>query len=113
VAVHEPCTQRNLLRDPSAASDLLRRIPGIELVALPGNAICCGAAGTYLLQRPRLSLSLLQPKLTALARLKAPILVTTNTGCALHLQAGAREADLDVEVMHPVELVARQLGFDG
>jgi glycolate oxidase iron-sulfur subunit len=37
------------------------------------------------------------------------VLVTTNTGCALHLAVSAREAGLSVEVLHPVELLARQL----
>lgn len=109
IAVHEPCSQRNLLRDGTAAYDLLRRIPGIELVPLADNAFCCGAAGTYLLQQPAMSQALLRPKIRALAELGAGILVTTNTGCALHLAAGAREAGLPVEVLHPVELIERQL----
>jgi glycolate oxidase iron-sulfur subunit len=109
VAVHEPCSQRNLLRDPDAAYDLLRRIPGVEPVALADNAFCCGAAGTYLLSQPEVSQSLLAPKLQALARLGVEILVTTNTGCALHLAAGVREAGIAAEVLHPVELLARQL----
>ena len=109
VAVHEPCSQRNMLRDGSAAYDLLRHIPDIELLALPDNAFCCGAAGTYLIQRPQMSRALLQPKLDALAHLMPEILVTTNTGCSLHLAAGIREAGLAIEIMHPVELIARQL----
>jgi glycolate oxidase iron-sulfur subunit len=109
VAVHEPCSQRNMLRDERAAYDLLRRIPALELVSLPENDFCCGAAGTYLLQRPGLSRSLLRPKLAALAAVRPSILVTTNTGCALHLAAGIEEAGLGIEVLHPVELVARQL----
>jgi len=109
VAVHVPCSQRNRLGDEGAAFDLLGRIPGITLIALPDNAFCCGAAGTYLLQRPALSRTLLAPKIASLARLEADILVTTNTGCALHLAAGAREAGLEIEVLHPVELIARQI----
>jgi glycolate oxidase iron-sulfur subunit len=35
--------------------------------------------------------------------------VTTNTGCALHLAAGIQEAGLAVEVLHPVQLIARYL----
>jgi glycolate oxidase iron-sulfur subunit len=110
VAVHEPCSQRNQLRDADAAYALLRRIPGIEILPLPDNAFCCGAAGTYLLQNPAESRALLAPKLDALAALGAGILVTTNTGCALHLAAGARERGLALEVLHPVELISRQLG---
>jgi len=110
VAVHEPCSQRNMLRDGSAAYDLLRHIPDIKLLPLPDNAFCCGAAGTYLLQRPQMAGALLQPKLDALARLNPKYLVTTNTGCALHLAAGIRAAGLAIELLHPVELIARQLG---
>ena len=113
VAVHEPCSQRNLLRDGRAAYDLLDRIPGLELVALADNAFCCGAAGTYLITQPEASEALLAPKLRALAEAGVRILVTTNTGCALHLRAGVREAGLPVEVQHPVELLARQLGLQG
>ena len=109
IALHVPCSQRNRLRDPDAARDLLRRIPGVELIDLPENDLCCGAAGTYLLQQPRLSQALLQPKLNHLAASGAQILVTTNTGCALHLAAGVREAGLAVEVLHPVQVIARQL----
>jgi glycolate oxidase iron-sulfur subunit len=109
VAVHEPCSQRNILRDGDAAYDLLRRIPGLEPVALGENALCCGAAGTYLLDQPEMAQRLVQPKIRRLRALETEILVTTNTGCALHLAAGARAAGLDIEVLHPIELVERQL----
>lgn len=110
VAVHEPCSQRNLLQDAGAAYDLLRRIPGVIPVPLPENAVCCGAAGTHLLSHPALGRELLAPKLTHLRALGVDLLVTTNTGCALHLAAGVREAGLPLQVLHPVELLARQLG---
>ena len=109
VAVHEPCSQRNVLRDPTAGYDLLQRIPGISLVGLEDNAYCCGAAGSYLLQQPKAAQALLAPKVQAIQALGTEILVTTNTGCALHLAAGAREAGLSLEVLHPVELIVRQL----
>lgn len=108
IAVHEPCSHRNVLRDSAAAFDLLRKIPEIELLPLNHNDFCCGAAGTYLLDNPEMSATLLAPKIEALRKLGTGILVTTNTGCALHLAAGAREAGLDLEVLHPVELIERQ-----
>lgn len=118
IAIHVPCSHRNRLRDAQAARELLRRIPDVELIDLPENDLCCGAAGTYLLQQPSLSYALLRPKLAHLAASGARLLVTTNTGCALHLAAGVREAGLAVEVLHPVEVIARQLAgtepaFDG
>ena len=39
-------------------------------------------------------------------------LVTSNPGCAMHLRAGLAERGLDnIEVTHPVTLIARQLGY--
>ena len=109
VAVHEPCSHRNQLGQAQAVHALLGRIPGIMLKALPDNAFCCGAAGSYLIQQPEMAQRLLADKLRGLRELQPEILVTTNTGCALHLAAGIREAGLEIEVCHPVDLLDRQL----
>lgn len=110
VLVHEPCSHRNLLGGNAAVYRLLARIPLLEVEPLPGNDRCCGAAGTYLLQQPDMADALLRDKLAPLSDLKPDVIVTTNPGCALHLAAGIREAGLTVEVCHPVELIARQMG---
>jgi glycolate oxidase iron-sulfur subunit len=109
VLVHTPCSHRHPLGGTDAVHRLLRRIPGLRLAELPDNALCCGAAGTYLLQHPQTAEALLAPKLDHLARLRPRFLVTTNPGCALHLAAGLREAGLSIEVCHPVDLIARQM----
>jgi glycolate oxidase iron-sulfur subunit len=109
VLVHEPCSHRNQLGGNAGVHSLLARIPELRVAPLPGNALCCGAAGTYLLQHPRTAQALLGDKVANLARLRPQVVVTTNPGCALHLAAGLREAGLSIEVCHPVELIARQL----
>lgn len=109
VAVHEPCSHRNQLRDQAAIYRLLQRIPEISLAALPGNETCCGAAGTYLTKHPETALALAAPKIEALRASRPDYLVTTNTGCALHLSARVRAAGLPTEVVHPLQLIERQL----
>lgn len=109
VLVHEPCSHRNLLGGNAAVYRLLARIPALEILPLPGNDRCCGAAGTYLLHQPEMAAALLNDKRIAIAALAPAYLVTTNSGCALHLAAGLRELGLAIEVCHPVELLARQL----
>jgi glycolate oxidase iron-sulfur subunit len=113
VAVHEPCSHRNLLRDQQSVYALLQRIPELSIRALAGNELCCGAAGTYLTQHPTMAIALAEPKIVALRALRPRFLATTNTGCALHLGAQLREAGLDIEVVHPVELIAKQLTTEG
>ncbi|MBK1704874.1 hypothetical protein CKO40_10065 [Halochromatium glycolicum] len=112
VAVHEPCSHRNLLRDQGAVYELLERIPALELTPLPGNDQCCGAAGTYLTEHPETALVLAEPKIDALKAMRPAYLVTTNTGCALHLAARIRDAGLAIEILHPVELIERQLRIE-
>ena len=109
VAVHEPCTLRNTLRASKHLYPLLRRIPGIEVVELPGNEQCCGAAGTYFLDQPEFAKSLLDAKLQAFESTGADCLVTANIGCALHIANGLVRKGTNIEVLHPVTLLARQM----
>lgn len=113
VMVHEPCSQRLLPGGAGAIYRLLEKIPDVVLEPLPGNDSCCGAAGTYLLEHPRTALALLAPKLAALRALRPDYLVTTNSGCALHLAGGLAAAGLEIPVLHPIELLERQLRPSG
>ncbi len=108
-AVHIPCSLQQPGHHPEYTFSLLRRIPGLELTPLPDNALCCGAAGDYLLRHPDTARALLTPKLDALEALQAPLLITANIGCALHFRAALQEGKRPVEVLHPVTLLARQL----
>lgn len=111
IAVHEPCSLRNVLHGQPALYRLLGRIPGAELMELSGNDQCCGAGGAYQLLQPEMSALLLADKVAAMKESGASIIASSNFGCAQHLAAGARRAGLDVEVVHPIVLLARQMGY--
>ena len=108
--VHTPCSQRHAIREPDAALALLQRIPGIELQAFD-SPVCCGAGGGYMLSQPQMADAVRQQTLDATAAMSPDILVTSNTGCAMHLAAGLRQSGSPVQVMHPVALLAGQLGL--
>lgn len=109
VAVHVPCTQRNVLRDTESVSRLLARIPGltVEAVAVPPR--CCGAAGSYVLEHSGIADRLGRELAEQVARDAPDYLATANIGCALHLADHFRRLGAPTEVLHPVSLVARQL----
>lgn len=109
IAVHNPCSLTNVLRQEDKPYALLARIPGAEIIPLPDNSLCCGAAGTYHLTQMRIARQLRAPKIDHLRRLAPDILVTSNSGCAMYLAAGIREAGLAIEVLHPVVLLERQI----
>jgi glycolate dehydrogenase iron-sulfur subunit len=109
VAVHTPCSMKNILKTGSDPHLLLEYIPDIDLFPLPENNLCCGAAGHYIITHPANADALREDKIIGLKSSQADILVTSNTGCSLHIAAGIREAGMEVEVLHPVELLGRQM----
>jgi len=111
ILVHEPCSLRNVLRDQVYPYRLIARIPGVEAVPLAGNDQCCGAAGTYFIDQPEIADMLLKDKLNAVKEGAAQYLVTSNIGCAMHMANGLYEQGMNVEVLHPLTLLARQMGM--
>ena len=109
IAVHNPCTLTHVLRQEENPCKLLKRIPGAEIIPLPENNVCCGAAGTYHMTQAPIAEQLRAPKIGHLQRLAPDFLVTSNSGCATFLAAGLREAGLTIEIMHPVVLLEKQL----
>lgn len=113
IAVHEPCSIRYPLAAQESVYKLLKVIPGATIVSLPENNRCCGGAGDYLFRQPVMAKKLRENKLRAMKELQpAPdIIVTSNLGCSLTLQAGLRNQKNNIEVVHPVTLLARQLAI--
>ncbi|CAL1239182.1 (Fe-S)-binding protein [Candidatus Methylocalor cossyra] len=109
VCLHSPCTLRNVLRAEHYPAELLRRIPELTLVPLPSDLGCCGAAGTYCLERPAMARALRDEVLDQVLAAGADLVATSNPGCALHLRAGLKQRGRgQIEVLHPATLLARQ-----
>jgi glycolate oxidase iron-sulfur subunit len=109
VTYHDPCHLAHGQRIRTQPRALLQRIPGLRLVPLADSDLCCGSAGVYNLLEPAMADRLLQMKLERLERTGAPVVATGNPGCLLQIAKGARERGLDLEVVHPIELLARSV----
>jgi glycolate oxidase iron-sulfur subunit len=95
-----------------APRQLLRAIPGVELVELPYSEICCGSAGVYNVTQTKTSLDLLAQKMGHAASTRAKTIVTANPGCLLQLRAGVRIHKTNQDVLHVVEMLDRVLQPD-
>lgn len=109
VCLHTPCSLKNVMREEKGAYSLLQQIPDIKITSLPETTHCCGAAGSYVLEHPKMAEVLLDDLLAAVLKTEADYLVSSNIGCILHSAAGLRTRGVSREVLHPVVLVARQL----
>jgi glycolate oxidase iron-sulfur subunit len=103
VAVHEPCSQRNVLKNQQAVYVLLQKIPGISIEALADNNVCCGSGGSYMLTHPENASELRSLKKKIIIAASADVVVSSNFGCALFL------ADDGIKVEHPLMPLSRQL----
>ncbi len=108
VFLHIPCSMKNATREQDAPKQLLDRI-GVNFVSSDNSAQCCGAAGTYSMRHPDLAGRLGREVLRQAEANGCTAVATCNVGCAMHLQAIAKEDAIDMPVTHPVRMVERRL----
>jgi glycolate oxidase iron-sulfur subunit len=107
VTYHESCHLvhgQKISRQPRA---LLRLLPGVRLVELPESSWCCGSAGVYAITQPEQADLLLGRKAANIVSTGAAWLATANPGCHLQIARGLDAAGAQVQVAHPVSLLAR------
>ncbi len=105
VAYDDPCHLLHAQNIRTAPRNLLRIIPGIQLVELRDSDRCCGSAGIYNLTQPEMAERILEEKIANIIRSGAHVVATGNPGCLLQIQTGLRAKKLPVRVVHPVELL--------
>lgn len=103
VAVHLPCSQRNVTKTGTALLRLLARVPDLELIELPDTG-CCGSAGLHSVSEPERAGKLRQPLIDALHQSGASELLSANLGCRHHLANGTH-----LPVRHPIDFLAEHL----
>jgi glycolate oxidase iron-sulfur subunit len=105
VTYDAPCHLHHAQRITRAPLELLGRIPGVQLVPLPGAEECCGGAGTYGLMHPELGGRILEDKIRAVLATGADVVATPNPGCMMQIGAGLQLAGASVGVVHPIEIL--------
>jgi glycolate oxidase iron-sulfur subunit len=113
VIVQDPCHLRHVQRTHEPVRRLLAHVA--DVVELDDDGLCCGAGGAYSALQPELAGDIRARKVASIERARAgsdaagPMVVASaNPGCSMHLAAV-----LDLEVAHPVDIVAESLGLGG
>jgi glycolate oxidase iron-sulfur subunit len=105
VAYHDACHLAHAQGVRQPPRDLLRSIPGLELLPFAEQEICCGSAGIYNLVEPDAAQQLGDRKTSHIARVEPDIVATANPGCMLQIAAGAARHEHTWAVVHPIELL--------
>ncbi len=107
VTYHDPChlaKAQNIRQQPR---ELLKLIPGVELVEMVDADRCCGGSGTFSLTHYDLSSRVLDKKMENIKATECEVVATCCPSCTMQLQHGMARHQYPARVLHPVELLAR------
>ncbi|HLJ03163.1 MAG TPA: (Fe-S)-binding protein [Solirubrobacteraceae bacterium] len=100
VAYHDACHLAHAQGIRAEPRELLRAIPGLELLEPREWELCCGSAGIYNLTKPGPAAELGRRKAENLEATGAEAIAAANPGCAIQIAAY-----LDRPIYHPITLL--------
>jgi heterodisulfide reductase subunit D len=109
VTYHDPCHLGRHAGVFEPPREVIKSIPGIELVEMPRNRMasqCCGAGGGYKSQFNDLAVNIAAKRVKEAVATGAERIITTCPFCVLNLQAGAKQLGVNIKVMDLSELLA-------
>ena len=101
VAYHDACHLAHAQGVRAQPRELLRGIPGLELLEPAEWELCCGSAGIYNLLQPEAAAKLGARKAENLRATGADAIAAANPGCALQIAAHLER----VPIYHPMTLL--------
>jgi glycolate oxidase iron-sulfur subunit len=105
VAYHDACHLAHAQGIRQPPRDLLRSIPGIELLPFGEQEICCGSAGIYNLVEPEPARQLGDRKVRHIDAVRPDIVATANPGCTLQMAAAGARSGRRWPIRHPIEIL--------
>jgi glycolate oxidase iron-sulfur subunit len=112
VAYHDACHLAHAQGVRQPPRDLLRSIPGVEILPFAEPEICCGSAGIYNLVEPDAARDLGERKAGNIDAVRPDVIATANPGCTLQIAAASARRGCPRPVLHPVEILAASLRGD-
>jgi glycolate oxidase iron-sulfur subunit len=109
VTWHDPCHLGRGQGLAQVARDVLRSVPGIELVEMKDPAQCCGFGGVMRVSHPSLSGTIGEKKARHVSATQASLVVTGCPGCRMQISDALRHAGSEAEVVHTVQVIEAAL----
>jgi heterodisulfide reductase subunit D len=112
VTYHDPCDLGRASGVYEAPREILRAIPGVELVEMEGNrdhCKCCGGGGNLEMVRPDLSAAMAQAKIEEIKATGAEMVITACQQCIRSIQGNARRKKIPIVVMDIIEFVLKNM----
>jgi glycolate oxidase iron-sulfur subunit len=105
VTYSDSCHLRHAQKVINQPRDLLKGIPGLELIEIKAPDRCCGSAGVYNIIYSDTANQILDMKMADIASTGADLILASNTGCHMQLWNGVQRAKLKSKVVHVIEVL--------
>ncbi|APT47567.1 (Fe-S)-binding protein [Bacillus safensis] len=92
ITYQDSCHLRNGMGVQHAPRVLMKAIQGVSFKEMKDAGRCCGSAGIYNILQPKMSMQILDHKMTEATQTKAAAIVTSNPGCQLQMAAGIKRS---------------------
>ncbi|WP_088189526.1 (Fe-S)-binding protein [Desulfosporosinus sp. FKA] len=106
VTYHDPCHLNRGQGINKEPREILKSIPGVELIEMKEPGRCCGMAGSFSLVHPDLSVKISDRKIADISQTQTNTVATGCPACRLQLQSGVENAGIQEQVMHTVQILA-------
>ena len=104
-AYHDACHLAHAQGVRKQPRQTLKQIPGMEVREIKEAEICCGSAGIYNMVEPEPATELGDRKAKNVLNTGARMIVTSNPGCMLQIQASLKRMGRSMPMAHPMEVL--------
>jgi glycolate oxidase iron-sulfur subunit len=109
-AYHDACHLAHAQGIRKQPRQTLKQIPGMDVKEIREAEICCGSAGIYNMVEPEPAAELGERKANNILKTGAQMIVTSNPGCMLQIQASLKKMGRNgLPMAHPVEVLDASL----
>lgn len=105
VAYHDACHLSNAQRVNQPPRSLLAQVPGVQLAEIIGGQFCCGSAGTYNIDQPKIAGSLGRQKAEQVIQTDAQVVAMGNIGCMTQIEQHLNQAGSAIKVQHTMQVI--------
>ena len=110
VTYHPTCHSVRIAKVGDRPYQLLNKVKGIDLVALPDADQCCGFGGTFSVKNPDVSVAMGADKARHVLDTGAEYLVTGDNACLMHIGGLLHRQNSGVKTIHLAEILAHTEG---
>jgi glycolate oxidase iron-sulfur subunit len=110
-AYHDACHLAHAQGVTAEPRQILGSIPNLTLLPIAEAELCCGSAGTYNIEQPKLADAIGLRKAEHVLETGCDVVVTGNIGCMIQLRRQLQRCGSRLPVYHTLQLL--DLAYDG